>query len=543
MDRLSAHPQLIVDLRFRSVSAAALTAEGFVVPCRQQASAASGYFSSEIFLDPDFDHHTADRELGLLSKCTVSNALAVGHSLGLRQPGETGGDSRKLVRLHHPLRVLSSVEAMLDRGRRQALRGAAYGLTDALLAPIFSALSAQGQEPREMSAEVVIPGSLGRQARVILAKIFRARGFRRIRLLPRELAAAMSLIDDSLSEVLVVDADDEDLHFHRVTLDPHPNKRILACRGSRTARGLGWSFWIRELAAALKTGGELRFSEDELRPLIDRALLGLLGAPYSTDVPAVSGPPIRMTFGLLNELLRSLSPEGRERLTEATRRAIRELGVGDAPWLGLGSAFAVGRFDELLQQAIGAERLRVRLQVPALERCIHGVASALRWLRESPDRQIEASIAGSLRVSTLRGESIELVPWSLLHRLHPGQRHRARQLLRIEGNIEGDRRLPIHLVWGADPNPDSAAAVCALPLDLGGSKKSVPEELEIALDLRLNRAGRKLSGTVRAACGDAFSIKKLETVDPLVRLRAERASLDLPATSSAPVRRSAGGHP
>jgi hypothetical protein len=314
-------PQLIVDLRERSFAAVVLREKGAVLPCSQQADVARRWFASEVLLAPGAERAGLDRELAAedLALARPRNLFARLKPLGVLRPWDLAPGT-EAVPLRHPLRVLSAPGALEQGGR--GLRAACAALLDALLDPLFQFLESQGLPLAEMEGWAIVPAWTGGPAWRVLRRLFARRGIRSLRLLPRQVAAAMLAGEEALGGCLVVDAGGDDLHLHLVTLESDGPVRAYRMEGSRTVRGLGWSYWVQRLHAALVASGRLAGDAaggGGTLMALDRALAGLAGGPYSTEVPA--DPPLRLGHGLLDELLAGRA--GKEKEKQGEQRSAR----------------------------------------------------------------------------------------------------------------------------------------------------------------------------------------------------------------------------
>jgi len=512
-------PQLIVDLRERSFAAVVLGEEGRVLPCSQQvAGVARRWFAGEVLLSAPaspasnteragLDHELAVEDLAL---ARPRNLFARLRPLGVLRPWDLAPGA-EAVPLRHPLRVLSSPGALEEGGR--TLRVACAALLDALLDPLFQFLDGQGLDLAALTGWAIVPAWTSGPAWRVLRQLFRRRGIRGLHCLPRQIAAAMLLGEEALAGSLVVDAGGDDLQLHRVELAGTGPRRMYRTASSRTVRGLGWSFWVRRLTAALAGSRRLEGGAGGALAGFDRALAGLAGGPYPTEVPA--GP--RLGLALLDELLagggeESLGERLAAELAGSLRGPVRELGAEGCLVVALGAVSALGPLERLLVRATGGQAAAQASPVPALERCARGAAGALSWLAGDPERRIEIGGAEGLRLDTLDGGSRELLPATALPR-RPGERCRIRRLFTLQGDAGAAESLAASLLWGCDPDPDAGASAGVMTLDPGLGDPSAPRSLEIEVTLDLAPGGRRLAGTARAAIGGSSAIRRFRLAD------------------------------
>jgi hypothetical protein len=507
-------PHLIVDFRSRSLFALVVTADGRSWPCSHEVNGrATRYVSSELLLDSwasgERPRHGRKRQAGLLDLAANQQHDLAGcaRGQGLLRPWEIPPGTETLA-IRHPLLALSSIEAMVDEAQQKSLRTAAFALMTILLEPVFRSVSLYEIEPSKTLAVAIVPAPIGRRAGLILHKIFRDRGFRRLILLPREVAAVMASEEASPSGNLILDVEEDDLQLHNVTLEADEHLRRYRVASSRTLRGLGWSFLVEQLADALRATGRLPGPKGVVTSRLDRALTGLAGGPYPAEVSGET--PLQLTYGLLDEALQgdvgsALSRELQDRLRPMTQ----ELGNSGCPLVVLGPAAGIRQVEAILRQALGACSSQGVFPKPALERCARGVAAMLDWLQEDPRRHVTVRTAASLRVNTLRGESLELIPAAALPR-EPGTRRLVRQTLAVQGQTRVGDTLVINLLWGCNLDPASNTSICALPLEIRRQDLEQRPTLRLTLDLQRGRTGRRLTGTARASLGISTVSGKLE---------------------------------
>lgn len=505
-------PHLIVDFREHSLFALLLTEEGDLVPCSQELEGAvTRYLPADLLLDPsvaeraDFDWE-AVQDLFLAG--TQRAFAARSRRLGLLRPWELQSGSEAVV-MEHPLAVLSSPVTEEEPARRRELLEATAFMIRELLSPIFRFVSHRELATHEVEVVAVVSAKAGRRAILMLHKIFRQAGFRRLGLLRRESAAALALLlEGSPSGNLIVDLEDEALHVHKVLLGHDTDHITLETAGSRSLRGLGRSFLIQRLAAALQRTGRL----PERAPLtaLGRALLGLSGIAYSEEVPGE--PPFRLTHGLLGELFAAgLGDKWASELNDRLRPILLELGTESAPiMVGLGSALATPEVEELLVRAVDGKQPVSVAQTPVRERCARGVAALLIWLAGNPHRRLEVREAGGLRIDTMRGGSLELLSAATLPQA-PGESRVIHQRLRLEcasRTVYESGRILVNLFWGCNPDPRYAASLCTLAVDVATTRAPQPHHLDLVLHFKRNRHGR-LVGWVDATLAGAHGTQRL----------------------------------
>jgi hypothetical protein len=461
-------PHLIIDLG-RVLSALLVTADGQFVPCSQDIrQIATRHVSTGVLFDPRISEDADfvwDEALEALGKATPRNLFQRVRRIGLRRPWDPQAAADTLLQLASPIEVLSSASALADRNAAAVLPAVAFALLDALLEPVFTFVTdrhilASGVEP-----VVIVPAHASRAARLVLEKLFRRRGFRRLTIVRREIAAAMALVEKAPAQCVVVDAADDDLHVHRVTIEDRDDGRLFHTAASTSIHGLGWSHWSTCIAAALQTHSSASF---------ERGLLALLtGSPESL--------PSRLTHGALASVLDDTWLAAR---TAEVRAALRE--ALDSPCvLFSGEIFAL----EIVRKAFGASNA---VGEPVLDHAVRGVARAVCWLHGDGSRQLTIASGGTLRVDAGNGETVELLAPAQLP--PAGETCHLATEFRLAGEPGGTAFL-LNLLWGTDRVPGGNATVCALPLDLGRDGGGT---LRLAVTLRRTRSGRRLSGTVEA---------------------------------------------
>ncbi len=436
-------PELIIDCGSRIVSALLVTEDGLVLPCSQEIrQTAMRHVASGIAFDRRVTEHTDfiwEDALDVLSKAQPHQFFQRARRVGLRRQLDVDFAAEAL-HLASPLSVLSSAAALADPAVEKALPTVAMAMLDALLDPVFAFVSSRELERSNVDAVVILPAHAGRHARVALQKVFRRRGFRRLTIVSREIAAAMVLIDTPVPECQVWDVSDEGLHIHRVTLDMEGNERRLTTVASTTLHTLNWNDWVRRIAAAVRNDAERRQLPVPTLSMFDRALTAFLtGSSQDASCPGI----------------------------DAVRR--------------------------LFTNAAGIAEGAPASDVPVLDRLVRGVASATLWLRDDASRRVAVRPSGSLRINTSRGETVEILSGGQLPA--PGENCHIRTKLAFRGATDTAGPFLVHLLWGVDGAPEGNATLCAMRVDRGAAANS-QGALLVAVHLRRSRGGRRLNGTV-----------------------------------------------
>lgn len=454
-------PQLIVDCGGRVLSALLVTADGDLVPCSQEIrQLATRYLSNSILFEPRVAEDREllwDEALETLAKTTPRTFFQRARRIGLRRPWDPQA-SAEALQLASPLTVLSSASALADRSVSRILPAVGLALLDAILETAFAFVAERQLVPADVDPVLVLPAQTGRPARLMLQKLFRRRGFRRLTVVRREIAAAMALVDQSPCECLVVETSEHDLHLHRVVLDKEGDVRQFRTATSMTFRGLGWSHWVARTADALRVTPSAAF---------DRSLTALLtGSPESL--------PPRVTHAALESVLDD--PWSR-RETELLREVLTAIGAnGSLPVVFAGEIFTL----DAVRRLFG----HTTIDAPVLDSPSRSVARALR-------SRVTVLPSGTLRVNTFHGETVALIAPAQLPA--PGESSFAATDFRFAGDGAAGKPFLIHLLWGTDSVPEGNATLCALPLELRGEN-----ELRLTVQLRRSASGRRLHGTVEA---------------------------------------------
>lgn len=469
--------QLIIDCGGRVLSALLVTPEGQLVPCSQEIRqvatrhvSAGVLFEPRVSEDPDFIWEDA---LEALAKATSRTFFQRARRIGLRRPWDPQASADSL-QLATPLTVLSSAAALADREGARALPRVGMALLDALLEPTFAFLADRRLESADVEPFLIVPARTGRRARLVLQKLFRRRGFRPPAFVRRELALALSLIEQPEVDCVVVDASADDLHVHRVTVADDGVERCFRTVASTTVRGLGWSHWLSRIAPALRMAPSSAF---------DRMLTALLtGSPESLP-PQLTHSAVH---GVLDESWIELQ---RHEVEERLREPLAAMGATKLPAIFAGEIFSLDAVRRLFGDVAA-------LDAPNLDQTVRGVATALHWQRRNPARRVVLAPAGTLRVDTCHGAATELVPGTQLP--GPGEACHVEAAFRIAGDGAAEKSILVHLLWGTDRAPEGNATLCAIPLDL---RRGREDELRLTVDLRRTRGGTRVHGSVEARLG------------------------------------------
>jgi hypothetical protein len=466
-------PQLIIDCGSRVLSALLVLPDGETVPVSQEIrNVATRHVSSDVLFDPRVPEHPDfvwEDAIESLARARPRDFFQRARRIGLRRPWDAHA-SADLLRLASPMAVLSSSAALADRVASQALPHFSLALIDALLEPAFAFVADRKLTANEIDPVLIVQPRAGRAVRSGLHKLVRRRGFGRPMIVNREVAAALSLLDQSCNECVVVDSTDDDLHVHRITFIGAPERLVRSVRSS-TLRGLGWSHWVSRIALALGTTPS---------PSFDRLLLALLtGSPDALPSP--------LTHAALQAALDETWVETERRTwTPRLRGQFDAVGIGaDAQLLLVGEIFAL----DGLRRVFGSSSASGPLDLPA-----RGVAAAMRWSFAEPSRTLQLASAGSVRLDTLHGEALPLLESFQLPAA--GELCHLEREFRFAGEPSGDAAFLVHLLWGTDSVPEGNATLSAIPIRRHGS-----DELHMTVRLRRSRSGAVLSGTVAVSAG------------------------------------------
>ena len=447
-------PQLIIDCGGVTQSALLVTADGELVPCSQEVQqVAMRHVSPAVFFEPrvvegpDFIWEDA---LETLAKASARNFFQRARRIGLRRPWDpqTPADALQLAA---PLSVLSSPAALADRVAAAELAQTGVALLDALLDPIFAFLSERQLVPADVDSFVVVPAQTGRRARLVLHKLFRRRGVRRLTIVRRETAAAMAFVAQTPCACIVVETSTDDMHIHRVDVEGDPRQPRLCTTASVALAGLGWNHWLGRIADALQTVPSAAFA---------RSLTALLtGSPDSL--------PAQFTHAALLNVLDGKWVEANA-FTDRFRDVLAGLAGQNLPLIFTGEIFTLAP----LRALFGAQAVHT----PALDDAIRNVALAAQT-------RFTAGSNSALRVNTFHGRPVELLSHAQLPA--PGEACRVDADFQLSGDGAGKSFL-IQMLWGD-------ATLCAMPLELHSQ-----DVVRLSVHLRRSRGGSRLHGTLEA---------------------------------------------
>ncbi len=452
-------PQLIVDLGGRVLSALLVTEDGELVPCSQEIrQVAVRNVSTDILFEPrvveDRDFLWEDA-VEALAKTDARSFFLRARRIGVRRPWDPQA-SAVALQLSSPLTVLSTPEALADLAVDGLLPRVALTMLDALLDPTFAFVLERQHAPQEIDPIVILPAQTGRHARLVLHKLFRRRGFRSPFVVRRELAAAMALVDKAPCECVVIETSETDLHIHRVTIDGKADEPRLRTTASVTLAGRGWNHWSARIAEALHVTPSAAF---------ERTLTSLLtGSPDSL--------PDRLAHAAVDSALDGAWITTHD-LSQRLRETLTVLGAEDLPTIFAGEIFGIGAVRSAFMSRAA----------PAVDP-LRDVASAMR-------SRVVLAPSGTLRVNTMRGEAMELLPQAQLP--EAGEACRVDTDFRLGGDSRAGQSFLLHLLWGADRAPEGNTTLCAIPMKLDGEAA-----LRLTVHLRCSNAGHRLHGTVEA---------------------------------------------
>lgn len=450
--------RLMIDIGGRVLSAALALDDGQIIPISQEIrNTATRYVSTEILFEPRVPEHrdfTWDDSLESLGKASARDFFQRARRIGLRRPWDPQL-STDVVSITPPLSVLSSPAAIADTHAQHWLPRFAIAMIDALLDPIFGFVAERRIAAERVDVVVIIPSYASRIARRGITRLVRHRGFRSVLLLRREIAAAMTFLENS-GVCDVADSTHDDLQIHRVALYRDDERMTFKTVHSSLHKDLGWHHWASRIASAIGTTPA---------PAFDRALLSALsGSPSSTPLPH-------------STIDRALA---QSQLDDDLGNALR----GDASSVYIGELASVDAI---------RERIRGIAVTRTSEEILRAVAATMQWRDHRDTRRICVAPRGTLRLDTLHGNTIELLRPGQLPA--PGESCVIQQELRITGEQAPLNSVLVHLLWGGNSTIEGNATISAMRVPLHGSSG---ERLRLAIRLHRSRGGALLHGFIEA---------------------------------------------
>lgn len=448
-------PAFVINCGDGALGAMLVTADAELVPWSQEIQqVATRYvspailFESRVVEHPDFIWEDA---LEAVAKASAQTFFQRARRLGLRRPWDPQATAGAL-QLASPLALLSSPAAAADRTAGALLPRVGLTLLDALLDPVFAFLAERQLAAPDLEAVVIVSSRTSHRARLILQKLFRRRGFRRVTIIRREIATAMALVAQTPCACIVIETSEDDLCLHRVEIEGDAQQPRFRTPRSLTLTGLGWNHWSARIAEALRIPPSTAF---------ERSLTALLtGSPESLPPPVTHAA----LQGALDETWIDENT-----LTEPLREALADLAGENLPLFFAGEIFTL----DAMRALFGARAVRA----PMLDDAVRNVVQAMQ-------ARFTVVSSASLRVNTFRGSLSELLTHAQLPAA--GAACRVDADFRLAGDRAAGRPFLIHLSWGE-------TTLCAMPLELRNH-----DELRLTVHLRRSRGGSRLHGTLEA---------------------------------------------
>lgn len=448
-------PAFVINCGDGALGGMLVTAHGELVPWSQEIQqVATRYvspailFESRVIEHPDFIWEDA---LEAVAKASAQTFFQRVRRIGLRRPWDPQATPDAL-QLASPLSLLSSPAAVADRTAGALLPRVGLALLDALLEPAFAFITERQLAASDLEAVVIVSSRTGHRARLVLQKLFRRRGFRRVTIIRREIAMAMALVAQTPCACIVIETLEDDLCLHRVEIEGDAQQPRFRTAGSATLTGLGWNHWSARIAGALHIMPSTAF---------ERSLTALLtGSPESLP------PPV--TYAALQSALDE-NWITENTLTEQLREPLADLAGENLPIFFAGEIFTL----DAVRALFGGRAVRA----PKLDDAVRSVAGALQT-------RFTVVSSGSLRVNTFCGSSSELLADAQLPAA--GATCRVDVDFRLAGERAAGKPFLIHLSWGE-------ALLCVMPLELRSH-----DELRLTVHLRRSHGGSRLHGTLEA---------------------------------------------
>lgn len=450
--------QLIVDCGGRVMSAILATANGDLIPWSQQIQGvATRHVSLQLLFDPRASEHADfswEEEAETLLGTGPRNLLLRARRLGLRRPWDAPAEA---LLLKSPLAVLSFAPALADPAVKSALPAVSEALLAALFEPLFS-FTGDRVAAADVDPIVILPASAGYHARLTLHRIFRRHGHRRVTILHREHAVAMALAESPPQTCVVCDLTGDDLHLHTVSIEADRSSRSFTTVASSTIRGLGWRYWVQQIASALEMPW----------PAADRSLTSLLtGSPDTLP---------RLTHASLDAACNAQWCE--------QKRAELAAKIHFQPGQKIIFAGEICAVDAV-RQVLGPDEL----QTPHVDRAVRAAAAGALWLHGDPHRTISFPLGGSISVNSFRNGAVPVLTAAQFP--PPGASCSIAPEFRVRGGSYEEHSFVVHLLYGTDEAAEGNSTLCAIPAT-ADSDRSV----RFRLHVRRSRSGRRLSGFV-----------------------------------------------
>ncbi len=455
------------------------------------------YFFGEIFLEAQRYLEINDEESLKIFEPFDTNEYDITHlgkKFGWMWPYELEID-KTAIPIKHPLRVLSSAFISDSDEMKTRILMSCHAILEFLLEPVFRYVRSQAFELNEVNVVIIIPNYFNRRARLLLLKLLRKKKFHRAILVSREIATMMSCLEiSSVDKAGILDMENDDTHFYSVEVNTSPEEVRFDHSGCLTIEDFGWKSLVRYLTQVLFNQNMIPETTAIYQSQVDKALMELVYGIDSTLMPSVSS--LKITHGLFDKLfLKSgKEPQKDEYISRLSTGVSQGKKLDAANIIPLGLPLMVGHFEDLIFSALKAPRLPQILLYRSLERTAYGMAAGLNWLRQGTDRKIKITSKAGLRVATRPGESIELVPHTLIP-INPGEKRTFRQILdfHLDEEVKKDI-LHFQLLWGMNPRPEYNVNICLLSLNVTQEDFQTKRKIRVTLDLRRSRSKRSLIG-------------------------------------------------
>jgi hypothetical protein len=505
-------PHLIVDFERKLLFAGILDRQGRYLPCSFDIEGMSArYWPSEILVGADYLDRIDDDLRDTVNRLFVDQRDEI--FLPWRELNwfrhwvdKQDGD----IALRSPLKMLSALYE--DKSPGNTLSRLGVLLIGFLLEPLIRTVCEWGFSPREMHVIAVVPPFLTRRAQLLLRKVFKSSGFRKIILLDRSLALAMHAFWlKGISDVITVHAGAENLLVARVAVEITDNEIHFRLFKSRTLRGRGWDDFIALLSPALKDWDSGNSGESSTSSRLGESVLQLLTGIGTRE--AFNAPDRKTSYGSLMDVLHGeLGKKIQRDWFNGLKAVIEEFGGNEPGLMCSGLIFTLPGMEDLLMGSLkGLSATRLHSDARPLERSVQGVRTSLNWLQDDPKRRISAHKHGSIRVATSDGGTLEVVPASLLD-LRPGETRTLRQRLNLTcaTGTAGKALLAIDLLWGCDNDPEYNSTLCLWTQDFRVMDLPSEKVMDVMFELKGKSIVPWLSGNVTLKLGNRETKKKLE---------------------------------
>jgi len=513
-------PYLIIDLSDRNIFPVIINSNGQIFYCVNNVKEMKcRHFSTEVYLEKilydgnkDDINEWLNNTVNELINDSIDSFFTTNKKTGLLRACDIKKqDLLHIDPLRNPLYVLSQhgVDDLIVENPE--FKKSSFALLTFILKPVIRSIQRQGFHTGDLNVIAIIPPYLSRVAQVILLKVLKAIGFKRVTFITHSIASALNALKmTTSSDTIVIHSDATNLHIAHVSLEEQNKSITIRNKKSITIPDLGCNRYgiINELSNYLVLKNKLSENDNYINIHIEKAFTGLIYGIFSNKIDYKNNK-LKLTYNLLNNLINEkFGLEIIDKIEKALYKILSGAGINEIPVVTSGPLFMFDSFEKLIQKKFNGLSIPGLSDKIAVERPVWGLIDTLYNITQFPEKDIIIINENALCLTSSEKSCENIIP-SAIFPLSPDEHRIILQDLEINSlDKKFDEIITVDLLWGNDCNPFYNTSLCTIQFD--ASKEDIQNNHKIKLNLYLKGINNGIKGKVIANYkNNPTEIKKL----------------------------------